>query len=127
MFCMKVMKGKKPRCWIVSKDSNEEHYIHVLKSNTVDKHWECLTVDWVWFGEKCSLNIVMVNTCPGPISFRNGFQRDSQNAQSEHGAWLFSFSFIKKKKKSSSIISHKIGHGFYVRLSTGLSFLSFCK
>lgn len=71
------------------------------------------------------MNIAMINKCQRPISFSNGLERDSQQAQCEHvHGFYFSFSFLalfpSRKKVSPAIFSHKISPGLSVKLSPRL-------
>lgn len=66
---------------ICCNDGNKERSIPVLKD----------IMEWInagsaleWTGEKLIMNIAMINTCQRPISFSNGLERDSQQAQREH-------------------------------------------
>lgn len=76
-----MVPGVKAADWIDCNDGNKEPSIPVLKD----------IMEWInpgsalqWTGEKLIMNIAMINTCQRPISFSNGLETDSQQAQHEH-------------------------------------------
>lgn len=80
-FFYVVVPGVKAGDWIGCNDSNKELSILILKD----------IMEWInagsalqWSGEKLIMNITVISTCQTPISFSNGLERDSQQAQHEH-------------------------------------------